>query len=44
MPLGFGLMGEAIDVAYAVLYFGSDESKYVTGAELIIDGGLLAGS
>lgn len=37
-------MGEPIDVAYAVLYLASDESKYVTGTELIIDGGILAGS
>lgn len=31
--------GEPIDVAYAILYFASDESKFVTGAELVIDGG-----
>ncbi|MBP9691720.1 MAG: glucose 1-dehydrogenase [Alphaproteobacteria bacterium] len=37
-------MGEPIDIAYAVLYLASDESKYVTGTELIIDGGILAGS
>lgn len=37
-------MGEPIDVAYAVLYFASDEAKYITGAELNIDGGILAGS
>lgn len=37
-------MGEAIDVAYAILYFASDESQYVTGIELNIDGGILAGS
>ncbi len=42
VPLG--AMGEANDVAYAALYLGSDESKYVTGIELMIDGGLLAGS
>ena len=39
-----GCMGEPIDVAYAVLYLASDESKYITGTELIIDGGILAGS
>jgi NAD(P)-dependent dehydrogenase (short-subunit alcohol dehydrogenase family) len=37
-------MGEAKDVAYAALYLASDESKYVTGIELNIDGGILAGS
>jgi NAD(P)-dependent dehydrogenase (short-subunit alcohol dehydrogenase family) len=42
VPLG--VMGEAKDVAYAALYLASDESKYVTGIELNIDGGILAGS
>jgi NAD(P)-dependent dehydrogenase (short-subunit alcohol dehydrogenase family) len=42
IPLGH--MGEPIDVAYAVLYLGSDESKYITGSELTLDGGILAGS
>jgi len=37
-------MGLAQDVANAVLYLASDESSYVTGIELTIDGGLLAGS
>lgn len=37
-------MGLPHEVAYAVLYFASDESLFVTGAELIIDGGILAGS
>lgn len=35
-----GKMGEAWDVAYAALFLASDESKYVTGAELVVDGGL----
>jgi NAD(P)-dependent dehydrogenase (short-subunit alcohol dehydrogenase family) len=42
VPLG--RMGSPLDVAYAVVYFASDESAYVTGAELHIDGGILAGS
>jgi len=42
VPLGN--MGTALDVAYAVVYLASDESKYVTGIELNIDGGILAGS
>ncbi len=42
IPLG--VMGEALDVAYAALYLASDESRYVTGIELNVDGGMLAGS
>ena len=40
VPLG--RIGEADDVAYAVLYLASDESTFVTGAELVIDGGISA--
>ena len=35
-------IGEPNDIAYGVLYLASDESKFVTGAELVIDGGFLA--
>ncbi len=42
IPLGH--MGEAMDVAYAALYLASDEAKYITGIELNVDGGILAGS
>ena len=38
-----GHFGEPNDVAYGILYLASDESKYVTGIELTIDGGILAG-
>jgi hypothetical protein len=31
--------GSAREVAYAVLFFASDECRYATGDELIIDGG-----
>lgn len=34
-----GHIGEPIDIAYGILYLVSDESKFVTGAELVIDGG-----
>ena len=37
-----GHPGEPIDVAYGVLYLASDEAKFVTGAELYIDGGYTA--
>ncbi|MFC3032117.1 SDR family oxidoreductase [Pseudoalteromonas fenneropenaei] len=37
-------MGDVDDVAYAALYLASDEAKYVTGIELNVDGGLLAGT
>lgn len=37
-------MGMPEDVANAVLFLASDESKYITGIELTIDGGLLAGA
>lgn len=37
-----GHIGEPDDIAYGVLYLASDESKFVTGAELVIDGGYTA--
>jgi len=37
-----GRVGEPEDVAYGVLYLASDESKFVTGSELVIDGGYTA--
>jgi 3(or 17)beta-hydroxysteroid dehydrogenase len=40
IPLG--RIGEPDDVAYAVLYLASDESKLMTGSELVVDGGTTA--
>ena len=37
-----GRMGEPDDIANGVLYLASDESKFVTGSELVIDGGFTA--
>ena len=37
-----GRLGTPDDVAYGVLYLASDESSFMTGAELVIDGGFLA--
>lgn len=38
IPLG--RIGQSIDIAYGVLYLASDESSFVTGIELVIDGGV----
>lgn len=39
-PLGH--MGEADDIAWGAVYLASNEAKFVTGAELVIDGGYTA--
>ena len=40
IPLG--RLGQSEDVAYGALYLASDESSFVTGSELVIDGGFTA--
>jgi NAD(P)-dependent dehydrogenase (short-subunit alcohol dehydrogenase family) len=37
-----GRMGDAWDVAHAVLFLASDESRYITAQEIVVDGGLTA--
>jgi len=37
-----GHIGEPDDIGYGVVYLASDESKFVTGSELVIDGGYTA--
>jgi NAD(P)-dependent dehydrogenase (short-subunit alcohol dehydrogenase family) len=40
VPMGH--MGDAWDVAHAVLFLASDEAKFITGTEIIVDGGSTA--
>ena len=37
-----GRVGQPEDIAYGVLFLASDESSFMTGSELVIDGGLTA--
>lgn len=37
-----GKMGDAWDIAHAVLFLAADESRHVTGTELVVDGGISA--
>lgn len=40
IPLGF--MGDGRDTANAALFLASDESRFVTGTEIVVDGGMIA--
>ncbi len=40
IPLGF--MGDGRDTAAAVLFLASDEARFITGTELVVDGGMVA--
>jgi len=42
LEIPIGRMGTIDDVAYGVLFLASDESSYMTGSELVIDGGFTA--
>ena len=42
VPLG--RRGDAWDIAHAALFLASDEARYVTGTEILVDGGLMARS
>jgi 3(or 17)beta-hydroxysteroid dehydrogenase len=37
-----GHVGEPDDVAHAIVYLASDEAKFVTGSELVVDAGYTA--
>ena len=40
IPLGF--MGDGRDTAHAALFLASDEARFVTGTEIVVDGGMIA--
>jgi NAD(P)-dependent dehydrogenase (short-subunit alcohol dehydrogenase family) len=40
VPMGH--MGDAWDIAEAAVFLASDKAKYITGTQLVVDGGLSA--
>jgi NAD(P)-dependent dehydrogenase (short-subunit alcohol dehydrogenase family) len=44
LAVPLGIAGQAQDVADGVLFLASDAARYMTGAELVIDGGMMAGA
>ncbi len=40
IPMGY--MGDPLDIANMNLFLASDESRYITGAEFVVDGGMMA--
>ncbi|HOZ26066.1 MAG TPA: glucose 1-dehydrogenase [Hyphomonadaceae bacterium] len=42
VPLG--VKGQPLDIANVVLFLASDESRYITGEEVVVDGGMTVGS
>ncbi|MBU6266502.1 MAG: glucose 1-dehydrogenase [Sphingomonadales bacterium] len=40
VPMGY--MGDPLDIANMNLFLASDESRYITGAEMVVDGGMMA--
>lgn len=38
IPLGF--MGDGTDTANAILFLASDEARFITGTEIVVDGGM----
>jgi NAD(P)-dependent dehydrogenase (short-subunit alcohol dehydrogenase family) len=35
-------MGDPVDIANCVLFLASEEARYITGAEFVVDGGMTA--